>query len=238
MRNYGSSIFFKRWGATVVDFLFMIGLGLALLLMPSSLFGIGLVIYILFYLLYYVLLEGLTGYTVGKLLFRIRAVRADGRAPGFVKGLIRATLRIVDTNPLLMGALPAGILWVNGKLLIGVMGEDYVAVMNPADGQVEQRIHTAKGAHNIFYSPDRSRLYVTNRVAGEVVALETATLKEVGRWHIPSGPDDISFDRDGKLWITERWGHKVAILDAATNQVDEIQVGRSPHGIYLHVQAD
>ncbi|MCR2804152.1 RDD family protein [Paenibacillus soyae] len=109
MRNYGSSIFFKRWGATVVDFLFMIGLGLALLLMPSSLFGIGLVIYILFYLLYYVLLEGLTGYTVGKLLFRIRAVRADGRAPGFVKGLIRATLRIVDTNPLLMGALPAGI---------------------------------------------------------------------------------------------------------------------------------
>jgi len=137
-----------------------------------------------------------------------------------------------------VGALPAGILWVNGKLLIGVMGEDYVAVMNPADGQVEQRIHTAKGAHNIFYSPDRSRLYVTNRVAGEVVALETATLKEVGRWHIPSGPDDISFDRDGKLWITERWGHKVAILDAATNQVDEIQVGRSPHGIYLHVQAD
>lgn len=137
-----------------------------------------------------------------------------------------------------VGALPAGILWVNGKLLVGIMGEDYVAVVNPANGQVEQKIQTAKGAHNIFFSPDRSRLYVTNRVAGEVVALDTASLKEIARWRVPSGPDDISFDRDGKLWITERWGHKVAILDVATNQMEEIQVGRSPHGIYLHVQAD
>jgi YVTN family beta-propeller protein len=137
-----------------------------------------------------------------------------------------------------VGALPAGILWVNGKLLVGIMGEDYVAVINPADGKVEQKIHTAKGAHNIFFSPDKSRLYVTNRVAGEVVALDIDSLKEIGRWHIPSGPDDISFDHEGKLWITERWGHKVAILDTNTNQVEEIRVGRSPHGIYLNVQAD
>lgn len=137
-----------------------------------------------------------------------------------------------------VGSLPAGILWVNGKLLVGVMGEDFVAVMNPANGQVERRIHTAKGAHNIFYSPDRSRLYVTNRVAGEVVALDAASLKEITRWHVPSGPDDISFDQSGKLWVTERWGHKVAILDPASSQMEEIQVGRSPHGIYLNVQAN
>lgn len=137
-----------------------------------------------------------------------------------------------------VGSTPAGILWVNGKLLVGVMGEDYVAVVNPADGKVEQKIHTAKGAHNIFFSPDKSRLYVTNRVAGEVVALDTVKLTEIHRWHIPSGPDDISFDPLGKLWITERWGQKVAILDPSTNQVEEIRVGRSPHGIYLHVQAD
>lgn len=109
MQNYGSSIFFKRWGATVVDFLFLVGLGITLLLIPDSFFGIAILAYILIILLYYVLLEGLTGYTVGKLLFRIRAVREDGRAPGFVKGIIRAALRIAETNPFLMGALPAGI---------------------------------------------------------------------------------------------------------------------------------
>ena len=137
-----------------------------------------------------------------------------------------------------VGPTPAGILWVNGKLLVGVMGADYVAVMNPADGKVEQKIHTAKGAHNIFFSPDKSRLYVTNRVAGEVVALDTGSLKEITRWHVPSGPDDIAFDRKGNLWITERWGQKVAIIDPASTAIEEIRVGRSPHGIYLHVQAD
>ena len=137
-----------------------------------------------------------------------------------------------------VGSTPAGILWVNGKLLVGVMGADYVAVVNPADGKVEQKIHTAKGAHNIFFSPDRTRLYVTNRVAGEVVALDTDSLKEIARWHVPSGPDDISFDHDGKLWVTERWGHKVAILDTRTSQMEEIHVGRSPHGIYLNVQSN
>jgi DNA-binding beta-propeller fold protein YncE len=146
------------------------------------------------------------------------------------------TMAPVWTAP--VGSLPAGILWVNGKLIVGVMGEDCVAVMNPADGKVEQKIHTAKGAHNIFFSPDKTRLYVTNRVAGEIVALDTASLKEVGRWHIPSGPDDIAFTRTGKLWITERWGQKVAILDPVTNQVEEISVGRSPHGIYLHGQSN
>ena len=137
-----------------------------------------------------------------------------------------------------VGAIPAGILWVNGKLLVGIMGEDYVAVVNPTDGRVERQIHTAKGAHNIFFSLDRTRLYVTNRVAGEVVALDTATLQEISRWHVPSGPDDIAFTRDGKVWVTERWGQKVAVLDPATNQIDEIRVGRSPHGIYLHGQTN
>jgi YVTN family beta-propeller protein len=137
-----------------------------------------------------------------------------------------------------VGAIPAGILWVNGKLLVGVMGEDYVAVVNPLDGKVERQIHTAKGAHNIFFSLDKKRLYVTNRVAGEVVALDSTSLAEVGRWRVPSGPDDIAFTRDGKLWITERWGQKVAVLDPVANQMNEIRVGRSPHGIYLHGQTN
>jgi YVTN family beta-propeller protein len=137
-----------------------------------------------------------------------------------------------------VGAIPAGILWVNGKLLVGVMGEDYVAVVNPADGKVERQIHTAKGAHNIFFSLDKKRLYVTNRVAGEVVALDSTSLAEVGRWRVPSGPDDIAFTRDGKLWITERWGQKVAVLDPVANQMNETRVGRSPHGIYLHGQTN
>ncbi|GGG66679.1 hypothetical protein GCM10010918_21440 [Paenibacillus radicis (ex Gao et al. 2016)] len=58
---------------------------------------------------YYILLEGYTGYTLGKMLVRIRVVNGEGGTPGFVKGLIRSSIRIIDTNPFLAGGLPAGI---------------------------------------------------------------------------------------------------------------------------------
>jgi hypothetical protein len=58
---------------------------------------------------YYLLLEGLTGYTLGKFVLRIQVVNENGGVPGFVKSLIRTSLRLVETNPLLMGGIPAGI---------------------------------------------------------------------------------------------------------------------------------
>lgn len=199
MQHYGSTIFFKRWGASVVDFLFMIGLGLALLLMPSSFFGIGIAVYILFYLLYYVLLEGLTGYTVGKLLFRIRAVREDGRAPGFVKGLIRATLRIVDTNPLLMGALPAGIcvLVTKKKQRLGDMAADtYVANVRDVlpDGKKFPMGLTFAAAGAIAIS-------IALAVAGIAIAAKTP-----GSIIGPSQPETfLSLDGEFRVTADDSW---------------------------------
>jgi DNA-binding beta-propeller fold protein YncE len=54
-----------------------------------------------------------------------------------------------------VGSTPAGVLWHDGKLLVGIMGSDYVAVVDPKDGKVEGRITTAKGAHVLFVSPDQ-----------------------------------------------------------------------------------
>lgn len=47
----------------------------------------------------YVLVQGFTGWTVGKLLTGLRVVREDGRPPGFVKALLRWLLWIVDGFP-------------------------------------------------------------------------------------------------------------------------------------------
>ncbi|MBH5318623.1 RDD family protein [Paenibacillus sp. GSMTC-2017] len=109
MELYGSSLFFKRWGATIVDSVFLGGLSATLFLLNESYLIIGIVVLAVVFLSYYFLLESLTGYTVGKYLFRIRAVNEEGYAPGMGKGFLRALLRIVDTNPLLFGSLPAGI---------------------------------------------------------------------------------------------------------------------------------
>jgi streptogramin lyase len=57
-------------------------------------------------------------------------------------------------------------------------------------------------------------------------------------YSIPGGPDDIDFAPDGKLWITRRFAEKVAVLDPVTGQYQTVDVGRSPHGLFLNARAE
>lgn len=133
-----------------------------------------------------------------------------------------------------VGSTPAGVLWHHGRLLVGIMGADFVAVIDPADGRVERRVHTAKGAHVLFVPPDGRVIYVTNRVDGSVVVLDPDTLTEIRRFRIPGGPDDMDFAPDGKIWVSRRWAQSVAVVDPLTGSFQTIQTGRSPHGIWLN----
>jgi len=132
-----------------------------------------------------------------------------------------------------VGATPAGVIWHNGKLLVANMGSDHFAVVDPVDGRVEARIHTGRGAHQLFLSPDGRTLWVNNRVDGTTVALDAKTYALIRSYRVPGGPDCIDFAPDGKLWITQRFIQKVGVLDPATGAVQSIAVGRSPHGIFL-----
>jgi DNA-binding beta-propeller fold protein YncE len=132
-----------------------------------------------------------------------------------------------------IGKTPAGVLWHDGHVLVADMGTDYVAVVDPADGRVTGRIHTGKGAHNLFLSPDRKVIWVNNRVGGTTTALDATTLAPIRSYAIPGGPDDIAFAPDGRLWITRRFAEKVAVLDPRTGEYETIEVGRSPHGLFL-----
>ena len=132
-----------------------------------------------------------------------------------------------------IGKTPAGVFWHDGKLLVGIMGNDYVAVADPTDGRVTRRIRTGRGAHNLFYAPDGRTIYVTNRVEGTVSVLDAASLNILRTYTVPNGPDCIAFAPDGKLWITMRWGGHVAVLDPASGAHETIAVGRSPHGVFL-----
>jgi DNA-binding beta-propeller fold protein YncE len=149
------------------------------------------------------------------------------------------SLVAIDLNKLAIlwtakiGKTPAGVLWHDGRVLVADMGTDYVAVVDPADGRVTGRIHTGKGAHNLFLSPDSKIIWVNNRVGGTTTSLDAATLTPIRSYAIPGGPDDIAFAPDGRLWITRRWAEKVAVLDPATGEYQTIEVGRSPHGLFL-----
>ena len=132
-----------------------------------------------------------------------------------------------------IGKAPAGVFFHQEKLLVGVMGNAHVAVADAATGRVLRQIPTGRGAHNLFYAPDGKRIYVTNRVEGTISALDAGTLDVVRTYHVPYGPDCIAFAPDGHLWISQRWGEHVAVLDPARDTYQRIAVGRSPHGVFL-----
>jgi DNA-binding beta-propeller fold protein YncE len=133
-----------------------------------------------------------------------------------------------------VGKTPAGVLWHDGRILVADMGTDYVAVVDPTDGHVVDRVHTGRGAHNLFLSPDRKIVWVNNRVGGTTTSLDAATLAPIRSYAIPGGPDDIAFAPDGRLWITRRFAEKVAVLDPTSGEYQTIEVGRSPHGLFLN----
>lgn len=136
-----------------------------------------------------------------------------------------------------VGRQPAGV-WVrpSGTILVGIMGSDYVAEVNPADGSVLRRIHTGRGAHNFLPTPDGKTLYVSNRVAGTISILDANTLDVTGTLAAPGGPDDMALTPNGQeLWVTGRWRASVDVIDRATGALKTtIPVGRSPHGICLY----
>ena len=133
-----------------------------------------------------------------------------------------------------VGHVPAGVLWHDGELLVGLMGQGEIAAVDPGDGHVLRLVPTGRGAHVLFVSPDRSAIYATNRVDGTISVLDPKTLAVVHTLHVPGGPDDIDFAPDGKLWATLRWRQAVAVIDPVSGSVETIPVGRSPHGIWLN----
>ncbi|HEY0419798.1 MAG TPA: YncE family protein, partial [Acetobacteraceae bacterium] len=135
------------------------------------------------------------------------------------------------------GPAPAGVMLHNNQLLVANMGADDVAVMDPKDGHLISRIRTGKGAHQLFRSPDGKRIYVNNRIDSTTVALDAATLKPERTYKLPGGPDDLEFAPDGHIWFTMRFAHRLAVLDPVSGAYSQIDVGRSPHGIYLNPQA-
>ncbi len=137
-----------------------------------------------------------------------------------------------------VGETPAGVLWHDGRVLVADMGADDIAVVDPTDGRVDRRIHVGRGAHQMFLSPDGRTIWVNARVEGTTTALDARSLAVTRTYRIPGGPDCIDFAPDGKLWITRRWAEKVDVLDPATGATRSIDVGRSPHGIFLNGRAD
>ena len=89
----------------------------------AALIGLGV------FLLLAVVLQGLSGRTVGKFVTGVRAVRPDGSRPGIIRAFIRELCWIIDGIPSLVVPLVGGILALvtTGRRRIGdMLGRTYV----------------------------------------------------------------------------------------------------------------
>ncbi len=110
-------------------------------------------------------------------------------------------------------------------------------------------IATGVGAHGLYPSRDGKSLYVANRGSnlirgkplgpGSVSVIDFATAKVLKTWPIPGGgsPDMGNVSADGKhLWLSGRYDNVVYRFDTETGVVEQVKVGREPHGLTVWPQ--
>ncbi len=110
-------------------------------------------------------------------------------------------------------------------------------------------IHTGIGAHGLYPSRDGTLLYVDNRGSnkihgprhgpGSISVIDFATRSVIKTWPIPGGgsPDMGNISADGKqLWVSGRFDNVVYDIDTTTGAVQEIPVGKEPHGLTVWPQ--
>ena len=121
-------------------------------------------------------------------------------------------------------------------LLIGLTGDRFVEAWNvsgPAPTLIK-RIPTGEGAHAFRAKGDRRHVIVSNRVANTLSVIDTQALEVVSELPGPGGPDCMELMADGRtLLLSSRWARKLTVIDVPTKRiVRQIEVGRSPHGVW------
>ena len=84
------------------------------------------------YLSYYFVLESLWSRTIGKFLQGLIVRKLNGEAGDWKTAFIRTLLRIVEVNPVLFGAIPAGLILISSerKQRLGDMLAGSIVVSN------------------------------------------------------------------------------------------------------------
>jgi YVTN family beta-propeller protein len=136
------------------------------------------------------------------------------------------------------GKLPADVFLTpdDRTLLVGLTGDAFVEVYDVSQGpaRLVKRIPTGAGAHAFRALGDARHVLVSNRVANTVSRIDFRTLSVTDTYPAPGGPDCMDVLSDGKtLLVSSRWARKLTVIDMPTRQVvRQVEVGRSPHGVW------
>lgn len=136
------------------------------------------------------------------------------------------------------GDMPADVFGTSDDrhLLVGLTGSDSVQVFDITGPTPKplKTIKTGAGAHAFRSAGDKRHVFVSNRVANTINKIDLQSLEVVDKFAAPGGPDCMDVSADGKLlMVTARWAKKLTVIDTTTRKiVQQINVGRSPHGVW------
>lgn len=227
------SMLLRRMGAAIIDYLLFAALIRSAININQLFIGqrthslfvqMGVIVLIL---AYYVLLEGLTGCTLGKRVMRIRVVDRYGEAPGLSKAFIRSMLRVVDSNPLLLGGLPAAlgiVMTERGQRLGDLAARTYVVKAEELSSCRLYRGSEGREAAVLIFAAAPVVLAAilpclvrVNPLSEEEAPVQTSYSNEKthisynGKFKITTSPDwlfDPNLDNEAEISISNRFANK------------------------------
>jgi len=137
-----------------------------------------------------------------------------------------------------VGKMPADLYLTadDRTLLVGLTGDRFVEAYDVSGPQPKliKRIATGNGAHAFRARGDKRHVFVSNRVANTISLIDTQTLAVVAEYPAPGGPDCMEMLTDNRtLLVSSRWARRLSFIDIEKKQVvRQIDVGRSPHGVW------
>lgn len=137
------------------------------------------------------------------------------------------------------GKMPADVfLSADDKtLLVGLTGDSVVEAwdVQGTEPKLIKRIPTGDGAHAFRAWGDKRHVLVSNRVANTISRIDIQTLSVTDTYPGPSGPDCMDLSADRKfIYVASRWARKLTVIDTASKKVvQQINVGKSPHGVWM-----
>jgi DNA-binding beta-propeller fold protein YncE len=137
-----------------------------------------------------------------------------------------------------VGRMPADIFLApdDRTLFVALTGDKVVEAWDVAASPptLIQRIPTGEGAHAFRARGDRRHVFVSNRVANTISLIDMQALAVVAEYPAPGGPDCMELLADGHtLLVSSRWARKLTFIDTdARKVVRQVEVGRSPHGVW------
>jgi YVTN family beta-propeller protein len=145
------------------------------------------------------------------------------------------------TKTIKTGEEPEGVkLTPDGKLVYSTAeGDGTVAVIDPAAGTLVTTFKVGHRPRNVVFMPDGKHAYVNTENDGAIVWLDTVKNEKIKPIELGTPgeikPMGLALSLDAsKLYVSSGRGHKVFVVDTATNQpTGSFEVGQRPWGLAL-----